>query len=1341
MAIDYIHASFISRSCGHNALAAAAYRANENLYCQQSGKTFDYENKTDCVHKTILLPESAYDESINGDHPFSDREKLWNAVEKIESSHNRRDTARLAMELKIALPKELSRTHQIELVESFVREKYVDPHGVAADICLHDTGDGNPHAHVMVTFRQVIGQELSKKKVRDIAPTMRQGKKGAYCLKDGLNNQWRDFQNSYFQSNQIDLQVDQNHIIPTVHQGHHRQGPKFHDKVQENQTIKEMNAELVETDCTVVIQTLEARQSVFTERDIQSLVFRMTASSTDDKAYQSLLDQVMASPSLVALGYAANGRLSYTTNHTYKRELDLADIAQTLDGAKASSINQRAVDRVTKADTLNLEQAKALKTITQSGQLVCVVGLAGTGKTHLMRSVKSVYDEKGVAVHGMALAGKASHTLLTDAGIQSDTIDRLLLLAKHDRHDALPQKGAVVVMDEAGMVGLDKFYDVMQLAKARHWKMVCVGDPDQLQPIARGAPFRAIIERVGFCALSDVVRQRSAGGSQATRDLAEGRTGLGIEHYAGQSSVMLDENSINRIALMKDYQKSVMDSPQSSIAIFAFRHSQVAELNQMAREVHKTMGDLKGGHSFRVNVAGHSVAREFAPGDRVMFLANHKLSSVDVKNGMTGSVQSVNASGVMKVKLDHGGNVTFSLKEYKEIDHAYAVTVHKSQGVTVDRSLVYASGRGWDRFMTYVALSRHRHSMKLYADRKTYGDIEGLKRSLSQAPLRDNVLDYPLQFAIRRGQDATILVANAVIKIKGFVDRTKDVWQQLFHAKAWAKKREMQETRLATQVKHQSAGRVAELSDAASIVSKSYQAFVAEHGNNWSKQEVAKAYFNQHIAPQFHHRNQLAHALLPDIEKFDEAMALNRLQPLKVKEWAKAHQCRERVIAFQKSEAVVVKGRLAMQILSDKSAHDGALQACQVNWKAVNLANWRYRQQDALSAKGQTASYETVGRYASLRRDVGKAWRRARSDYRGSGINPNKVRNQQRAKAYTSKLDSLAFEIQSKPKTYGEACKFYKVDMAGVSRCAKRHGAVRDAEHRKMAWEAFKELNHELVKDFVAADRKWREESDKQAKSSRYTEREESLGRLLHSEISPTLEGCNPTVMGRLRSQYYDRYLNSDQRKLFLHPEWDNLTKTGTEWNASFVKSATHGRAVILKSLYDDKAIKRLMEPLGRIFKRGMMVSGSQFKAATPGLYETVKEVMPKLSTSYGRQHKHAGVSRISEVNMMSLVKAIIDSPDWVNLEQPKNGVKDFMSTAKKGHALLVRHRGNAAEIDKLMKTMTSVFNRLIETDGHEFKRVAPHLYTLMSHNLPSMKKSYNMNDDHSARATRQWQR
>ncbi len=279
------------------------------------------------------------------------------------------------------------------------------------------------------------------------------------------------------------------------------------------------------------------------------------------------------------------------------------------------------------------------------------------------------------------------------------------------------------------------------------------------------------------------------------------------------------------------------------------------------------------------------------------------------------------------------------------------------------------------------------------------------------------------------------------------------------------------------------------------------------------------------------------------------------------------------------------------------------------------------------------------------------------------------------------------------------------------------------------------------MQDFVSADRNWREEGDKQAKASLYTEREKSLGQLLHSDISPTLEGCNPTVMGRLREQYYDRYLNSDQRKFFLHTEWDKFTKTGPDWNSGFVKSATNARSIILKHLYDDRAVKRMMEPLGRILKRGIKVSGSGFKAATPSLYETIKEVMPKLSTAFGQQHQHSGVSRMSDLKIMSLAKSIIDSPDWGHLEPPKSGERDLMGVAKKGYALLVKHRENTAETDKLMKTMTSVFNRLVETQGNEFKRVAPNLYKLMRQNLPSMKQTYGRKYGHQTRLTRQWKR
>ncbi len=621
MAIEYINASFINRSSGHNALAAAAYRANEKLYCEQTGKTFDYENKNDCVFKTILLPESAYVEGMTeGNHPFLKRETLWNAVEAIENTHNRRASAQLAMELKIALPKELSREHQIGVLQSFIHEHYVDKHGVAADVCLHDKGDGNPHAHVMLTFRKIEGMQLSRTKVRTMSADIKKSAQGYFCVKDGLNKVWRDCQNAYFKAHDIDLRVDEGYVIPTVHEGHHRAGRAHHEQVKKNAGIKAANHELAKADHAIILQTLSSRQSVFTERDIKSLVFKMTAAEEDAGSYQKLLDRVMASESLVALGYAASGHLSYTTRETYSREVHLGDMADSLTGASFSSVKTRVVDRLSKAKTLNAEQSASLKTIVQAGRLVCVVGIAGTGKTHMLGAVKSAYEESGIVVRGTALAGKAASSLQDGAGIPSQTLDKILTCAEYGREASLPPVGSVVVLDEAGMVGLDKFHDLLALSQKRDWKLVVVGDPEQLQPIARGAPFRAVLERSGFCLLSDVMRQRDVSDRAATLSLAEGRVGEALTHYYDKGAIVLDREPVIRAALLSDYQQLIAKNPIAETLIFAFRCDDVAMLNACVRDHLKSVGRLSDGHTFTVKVGGALQRREFSVGDRVIFL-------------------------------------------------------------------------------------------------------------------------------------------------------------------------------------------------------------------------------------------------------------------------------------------------------------------------------------------------------------------------------------------------------------------------------------------------------------------------------------------------------------------------------------------------------------------------------------------------------------------------------------------------------------------------------------------------------------------------------------------------
>ena len=141
IAIYHCSIKIVSRGKGKSAVAAAAYRAGEKLTNEWDGLTHDYTRKGGVVHSEIMLPPHA-------PPSFSDRSILWNSVEQIEKSNN----SQLAREIEIALPVELSREEQTRLVREYCSSQFVSK-GMCADFNIHDTGNGNPHAHILLTMR------------------------------------------------------------------------------------------------------------------------------------------------------------------------------------------------------------------------------------------------------------------------------------------------------------------------------------------------------------------------------------------------------------------------------------------------------------------------------------------------------------------------------------------------------------------------------------------------------------------------------------------------------------------------------------------------------------------------------------------------------------------------------------------------------------------------------------------------------------------------------------------------------------------------------------------------------------------------------------------------------------------------------------------------------------------------------------------------------------------------------------------------------------------------------------------------------------------------------------
>ena len=156
MAIFHCQIKIISRGKGKTATAAAAYRSGTKIVDDELGKTHDYTRKGGVAFSEILL-------CVNAPSKYSDRQTLWNEVQKIEKQKN----AQLCREVEVALPIEFSRNEQIEVVREYIKKNFTDK-GMIADWSLHDKSDGNPHAHILLTMRPLKpnGEWEAKRKDR-----------------------------------------------------------------------------------------------------------------------------------------------------------------------------------------------------------------------------------------------------------------------------------------------------------------------------------------------------------------------------------------------------------------------------------------------------------------------------------------------------------------------------------------------------------------------------------------------------------------------------------------------------------------------------------------------------------------------------------------------------------------------------------------------------------------------------------------------------------------------------------------------------------------------------------------------------------------------------------------------------------------------------------------------------------------------------------------------------------------------------------------------------------------------------------------------------------------------
>jgi conjugative relaxase-like TrwC/TraI family protein len=489
---------------------------------------------------------------------------------------------------------------------------------------------------------------------------------------------------------------------------------------------------------------LTRRRSTFDRRDVMRAVCEAIPAGAAVTLMQlrELATAVVRDRETVALlpdVPVAERRYSTAQLLATERTAQAEAVARLGDGL--ATVDRRTVRSILASGDLSPEQAAMVRQVTGSGAGVeVVVGPAGSGKTRALAAARVAWEATGLSVTGAALSAIAARVLEDGAGLRASSLTRLLAdVTRVDPTTGEPAglpAGGVLVVDEAGMIGTRLLAELIRTTAAYRTKLVLVGDPHQLAEIDAGGLFASLVEVLPAARLAGNQRQTAGWERTALAELRDGDVLAAVEAYRRHDRLRVADTIDDlRAELMTDYQRARTEVGPGQALVVASSRADARRLNRDIRAMLVGAGSL--GDDELVVHLGPDSERSYRVGDEVVVTANDYRRAL--LNGSRGQVCHVDLDArTVSVRLGDGRDVTLAEGYLRtgRLAHAYALTCHKAQGMTVQVSLLWGSS-ALTRETGYVAMSRGREANYVYAT------WDGLRRDFSADVDRPRVGDAP----------------------------------------------------------------------------------------------------------------------------------------------------------------------------------------------------------------------------------------------------------------------------------------------------------------------------------------------------------------------------------------------------------------------------------------------------------------------------------------------------------------------------------------------------------------------------------------------------------------------